>query len=504
MNIGIDLGTTFSLAGFLNPQGVPTLVPDFNHATTYRTPSVVCIRDGQAQVGNLLEELLLDEPGLPITRGFKQLMGSDTPAYRDEQGRQWPAEAVSALILKKLLRDVDSHCGEAIEHCLITVPANFNDAQRKATRIAAQLAGLSRISLVEEPIAAAAFYGFSERGAEQTLLVYDFGGGTFDATVLQISAGRLYVLATEGENQLGGCHLDQALTRLVANDFQRRHGQDPLQDAAAAETLRRFAESAKIGLSQPGRGPMRKTLVLAGRVSEVSLAADQIDRLVAPFVDNTLEVCRRCLDGAGLGWNQIDRILLVGGSTLLPQVGRALSQASGKPQSAMICKQPHQAVAYGAALLAEAFADSDAADAAPHCAVAPYHLGLRVRDPITGGSKIEVMIKRNTPLPTRAVATFYTTRPEQTRLIFDVVQSKGNNELAASLGMFAFGPLRNPRKNYPVELTVAYDAEGLVKVTAKDMVTGVALERDLAQQDDPDAVRYALARKLVQAVGISA
>jgi molecular chaperone DnaK len=504
LNIGIDLGTTFSLVGYLNPQGIPTLVPDLSKASEYRTPSVVSVREGRAYAGTLLEEMLLDEPGMPITRGFKQLMGSTTPAFQDELGRNWPAEAVSAVILKKLLRDVDGHCAETIDHCLITVPANFNDSQRKAARAAAQLAGLSKVTLLEEPIAAAAFYGYSERDAEQTLLVYDFGGGTFDATVLQISSGRLFVLATEGANQLGGRHLDQALVDLVAADFQRRHGSNPLQDPAAVETLRRFAESAKIALAQPGRAPMRKTLLLAGKVSELSLAADQIERLVIPFVEATLEVCRRCLEGAGLGWKQIDRILLVGGSSLLPQVGRSLSAASGQPAAAMICKQPHHAVAYGAALLADAPASAAGDGGMPHHAVAPYHLGLRVRDAATGGTKIEVLIKRNTPLPTRAVATFYTTRPEQNRLIFDVVQSKGEAELAASLGVFAFGPLRHPRKNYPVELSLAYDEEGLVKVTARDMLTGEALERDLAHEDDPDLARVAVGRALLQSVIVSA
>lgn len=501
MNIGIDLGTTFSLACYLNPQGVPTLVPDSRQATLYRTPSVVSVHSRRAYAGGVVEDLLLDEPGLPITRGFKQLMGSDAPAYRDDEGNHWSPEAVSALILKKLLADVDEHVAEDIEHCLITVPANFNDAQRKATRTAGQLAGLRQVSLIEEPIAAAAYYGFTERDAEQTLLVYDFGGGTFDATVLEISAGRLFVLATEGDNQLGGRHLDQALAELVAADFQRRHGVDPLADPASAEQLRQFAENAKIGLSQAGRGQMRKTLALAGKVNEVSLAADQIDRLVTPFVEQTLAVCRRCLDGAGLGWGQIDRILLVGGSSLLPQVTRGLTAHSGKPASHMICKQPHQAVAFGAALLSDALAQDSAAQAAPHLAVAPYHLGLRVRD-ATGGVRIEVLIKRNTPLPTRATATFYTTRADQTRLIFDLVQSKGDDAAALSLGHFAFGPIRHPRKNYPIELSVAYDVEGLVKVTAKDMVTGEALQRDLAGSDDPDLARLAAGQALLQRVVI--
>jgi molecular chaperone DnaK len=500
MNLGIDLGTTFSLAAYLNPQGVPTLVPDAAQLQWMRTPSVVGVQGERAWVGQALEALLVDEPQRAVVRGFKQHMGADVQPYTDDQGRAWPPEALSALVLAKLLRDVEAHCGEAVDHALITVPANFTDVQRKATLGAAALAGLRQVSLIEEPIAAAAHYGHSRRDAEQTLLVYDFGGGTFDATVLHIADGRLYVLATEGDNQLGGRLIDQRLVEQLQAEVRRRYGLDVTHDPAAQELLRRFAEAAKIALSQPGQGVMRKTVVLAGQVCELGLSPQQVAAAVQPAVDATLAACERGLEGAGLGWGQMDQVLLVGGSSLLPGVGRALAAASGKPAAALVPRQPHQAVAFGAAVLAGVSAGQGTTLEPVHQGVAPYHLGLRVRDTATGQPRVQVLVKRNSPLPARATTTVYTNRAEQTRVILEIVQSKGEHEQEQSLGYFAFGPIRAPRLNYPVELTLAYDADGLVRVTAKDMVTGEALQRELAAGGEADVERLQRGRACLAAV----
>jgi len=496
LNVGIDLGTTFSLAALINAQGVPTLVPDASDGNEYRTPSVVHVDRNSALVGAPLELRLLDEPGLPIARGFKQAMGGDDVLLNDALGRGWSAEALSALVLRKLLRDVEAFAAEPVDRCMLTVPANFNDAQRRATLAAARLAGLAQVELIEEPIAAAAFHGFNERAAEQTLFVYDFGGGTFDATLIQISDGRMFVLATDGHNGLGGRSIDAALAARMARECQV----DMRTDPAAQETLRRAAEEAKISLSRPGQALLRRSLVVGGRVAELGISAAQVAAVVEPVVEETLVVSRRCLDSAALGWGQVDAVLMVGGSSLLPQVRQKLAKESGKPAAALLCRHPHQAVAYGAALLAEARSNQEGAEAAR--AVAPYHLGLRVRDAATGRPRLEVMVKRNTPLPARHTATFYTTRSDQTRLVLDVVQSKGDDDVIASLGFFAFGPLRRPRKNYPVEVTLAYDAEGLVRVTARDPLTGEVIERQLVSDESPDLVRIARARELLGSVSV--
>ena len=209
--LGIDLGTTFSLVSYMNSQSLPALFPDYHDANEFRTPSVVHISEEGCFVGQSLEEVLEDEPGLSQARFFKLDMGVEESVYSDHLERDWLPESLSALVLKKLMRDVEAFLHEEVNGVVITVPANFNDAQRTATKHAAFLAGLPAPTLIEEPIAAATYYGFSEKGGEQTLFVYDLGGGTFDATVLQSSPEGLYALATEGTNKIGGKGIDELI-----------------------------------------------------------------------------------------------------------------------------------------------------------------------------------------------------------------------------------------------------------------------------------------------------
>lgn len=500
MRIGIDLGTTFTLTSHLNAQGVPALVPDLHYPNEYRTASAVHIEGDTALVGRAIEEALLEDATLPVARGFKSGMGRDASAWVDRAGRAWTAEQLSAVVLRKQLRDVDAHLGEDVDLAVITVPANFSDQQRKATQLAARLAGLPSVHLIEEPIAAAAFHGFDARGAEQTLLVYDFGGGTFDATVLHIAGGRIYVLATDGHNELGGRRIDSAIMQLVQDEARRRHGIDLGADHAGLELVRRHAEEAKVMLGQPGRTMIRRTLLAGGRALDFMISRDMLDQVVRPLVEESMAICERCLEGAALNWGLIDRVLLTGGSSLLPQVHQRMIEATGRGGDFLHSRHPHQAVAYGAALIAEAHAAG--AGNEPTIAVAPYHLGIRVRDPATGADRIEALVKRNTPLPARHTATFYTSRADQTRIILDIVQSKGPADPVHSLGVIAFGPLRRPQRNHPVEVTLGYDAEGLVRITARDPVSGEALEREFSGGGDAALAQLQAGRGLVQGLRI--
>jgi molecular chaperone DnaK len=204
MHVGIDLGTTFSLIARVDARGIPVLFPDRHEAERFKTPSVVHIGPEGALVGQAVEELLEDAPELPVSRFVKLSMGREEPAFVDHLGRAWPPEAISALILKKLARDVAADTDEPIDGAILSVPAHFNDPQRQATRHAGELAGLKVIDLVEEPVAAATYYGAHTAPAGSTILVYDLGGGTFDATILHVDARGLYVLATDGVSDLGG------------------------------------------------------------------------------------------------------------------------------------------------------------------------------------------------------------------------------------------------------------------------------------------------------------
>lgn len=486
--LGIDLGTTYSLVAYMNDHGQPTLFPDFHDANEFRTPSVVHIGDEGCFVGSALEEILDDEPELSQARFFKLAMGEPKGVYSDHRQRNWWPQSLSALVLKKLLNDVEAFAHDEVGGALITVPANFNDAQRRATREAAQLAGLARVKLLDEPVAAATFYGFNRKGGEQTLFVYDLGGGTFDATVLQVGDDGLYSLATEGSNQHGGMRVDEFIMDFILDEYQRQHGERPA-DEATLMILRRFAHEAKLTLVKPGKTRISKTLVLAGRTLDFVLTRDLFNQMISAFVDETIAVCERCLQAAGLEWSFIDTLLLTGGSSLLPLVPEKLARASGRPKDQLVCKQPHQAVAYGAAILAaQQFAGTGGAKKLQ--TICAYDLGIRVMGP-NGQPTVKVLVSKNTPVPAAARTTFYTNRADQARLIIEAVQQREGEQGIEenSLGFFAFA-IDNPRAQYPVEIELAYDLEGCVVITARDPETQKQIQQ--VMDKDTEAMDRAL------------
>jgi molecular chaperone DnaK len=485
MHVGIDLGTTFSLIARVDAHGIPVLFPDRHEAERFKTPSVVHIGPEGALVGQAVEELLEDAPELPVARFVKLSMGRDEPIFVDHLGRGWHPEAISALILKKLRRDVTAYTDEPIDGAIISVPAHFNDPQRQATRHAAELAGLNVLDLVEEPLAAATHYGAHTVPPGSTILVYDLGGGTFDATVLHVDAKGLYALATDGTSDLGGKNFDEAIMAMVADQFRLAHRYDPLQDPVVSAQLRRQAEAMKIKLAMPGQGEVRKGLLLGGRTQEILLSCGQFEQAIRPLVDRSLEVCGRALKAASLDWAAIDQVLLAGGSTLVPAVETAVRRASDKPGDRVKRHQPHMAIAYGAALIAAQRSGAPAGKAPPLLQrVSGFDLGCRVFDPATGQPTIDTVIARNTPIPARRTITYYTNRADQSRIILDIVQVKAPGEPPASLGYFAF-PVDRPRKNHPLEITLGYDERGMVSITARDPDAGREVKHDLAGTDHP-------------------
>lgn len=478
---GIDLGTTFSLIAHVNPHGQPALFPDLHDANNFRTPSVVYIGREGCLVGATSEELLDDSPELPVARFVKAQMGQVQWRYADHKQRDWAPEALSALILKKLLKDADTFSGEAIGPTVITVPAQFTDRQRQATLKAAALAGIADVRLVEEPVAAATYYGLDEGQRDRTLLVYDFGGGTFDVTLLQTGRDGLYVLATDGIADLGGRTLDQHIVDLINADYQRRFQRSAIDDPASAQRLRRLAEESKIKLSKPGSAQIRQTLLLLGQPYEFLLTRPQFETLALDAVGQTLNCCQRCLQDAGLSWRDVDHILLTGGSSMLPQVPMELLRVSGKAPNSLILKQPHQAVAFGAAVLAQRYASETGSDSLIQ-PVTTADLCLRVWDKRHNRPGLESLISKNTPLPTRYDRTFYTNRDDQTRIVLEFVQRRGEAQEEFSLGHFAFGPINKPRKNTPLEVTVAIGRDGLVNVTAKDPASGQQIAHSLQEE----------------------
>lgn len=481
--LGIDLGTTFSLAAFINAANQVALVPDRFDASNFRTPSLVHIGKDGCFVGDAVESQLQENPDAEHVRFVKLAMGEST-AYADHLERQWRPEAISALVLKKLLNDAESFLPESLGGAVITVPANFSDSQRQATKQAALLAGIPRAILIEEPIAAATFYGMNDISGDKTLFVYDLGGGTFDASLLQTSQDGLFVLATDGQHDLGGKTVDEAIMRQVADEFERLHGENPLSDSTALVQLRQFATEAKLELCKPGVSQIRKTLLLNNRTVDFLLTETQFNRLVDKLVDQSLQACERCLEAGGMEWDFIDHILLTGGSSLLPLVREKLAERTGRPKDGLTLKQPHQAVAFGAALIANQFFNRDSEKKKLQRATT-WQLGIRVAGQ-DGEPCVHVMIDKDKPIPASETFTFNTNREGQPRMVIEVVQQKEaaqTDESAVdgitekSLGYFIFSLPEQAPARYAVEITLAYDMEGLVTATARNPQTGQQLKQ---------------------------
>jgi len=499
---GIDLGTTYSMIAHVNAHGQPALFPDVYNANFFRTPSVVYIGREGCLVGAAAEELLEDAPALPVMRFVKARLGQSGWAYTDHQKRQWTAEALSALIVKKLLNDADTFANDDLGPAVITVPAQFTDEQRRAVLSAADLAGLGNIKLVEEPVAAATYFGLGAKTGEQTFLVYDFGGGTFDVSIVQTAKEGLYVLATDGISQLGGRFLDEQVMEFIASDYRQRTGRSPLDDPGAAQRLRRLAEDSKIKMSKPAMPQVKQSLLLLGEAYDFVFTRQQFDTIALAAVRKTLAACERCLSAASLTWKDIDKILLIGGSSLLPQVTVEILRMSGKSTRDLISKQPHQAVAFGAAILAQQLNRDTSTDGAIR-QVAGADLCLRIWDRQKKQMGLETLISRNTPLPAAYSRTFFTSRDDQTRVVLEFVQRRGDPAEEFSLGHFAFGPLDNPRRNYPIEVTVALGRDGLVRITARDQVMGTEMAYALEESSQRRRTANEEQRRLVESVVVN-
>lgn len=480
MSVGIDLGTTYSKMGYVHPQSGPVLIPDARDPQSLLTPSIVHLGVRGCLVGQPVASVLEDDPNLHVLQHIKLMMGRQAVAHSDHLGREWSPEAVSALILRKLKQDAEAFGGRQIENSVITVPAQFGHAERRATREAALLAGLPGVRIIDEPVAAAVYYGIAEEPDDETIFVYDLGGGTFDATVVQVDSNGIYVLATEGSNKIGGKWFNDVIGEVIASQFEQRYHYNPLSDPVTAMQISRYAEDAKLKLSSAGKSQVKQTLLIGGKPSDFLLTRTQFEALIEPLLRQSVEVCRRCLKGASLEWKDINRVLLIGGSTWIPAIKKMMQEETGRAADQVFHKQPHHAVAYGASLLAH---EGNSGAQRLRQAIAGSSLGIRVIDPVTGAPAIHTVIPRNVPLPASGDMTSYTTRHDQNRMVVEVVQTKGEAETARSLGHFVFGPLPRPRKNYPIEVSMAYDAEGIVKIGARDPESGIEIGHQLSEDD---------------------
>lgn len=460
MNLGIDLGTTNSRIARTTWAGASALVADGRDSSRLTTPSVVYVDADGALVGQPVEDLCEDQPALPAIRDLKAALGS-IDSIADATGQAWSVTELVACLLKKLKRDVEVSSQEPIERVTIAVPRSASVAARHCVSQAGCLAGFSRVALVEEPLAVAWHYGLATHASPLTLLVFDWGGGGFRATVLRRDAGRLAVLSEQIESRWSGRALDDQLAGLIAEQFRDEQAFDPLSDAAARVTLRRQVEALKINLLSRPCGSERLNFFLGGRVLEFVLLDSDVRQLLEPALEAAWQTCEQALQSAGVTWQSLDRIALAGELSALPALEHLWKSRLPRPHEQFLRHQPGLAVACGAALW----------EGGSHSHVAETDLGFHALDVVTGALRLDPVIACGTPLPARGRRTFYVNRSDQTQMVLELLQGRATASPANSLGHCVV-PLQQPRTNPAVEVQVDWNANGSITVVAADAENG--------------------------------
>ena len=486
--IGIDLGTTNSCVAVME-GGEAVVIPNAEGNRT--TPSVVAFsKDGERMVGQVAKRQAITNPDRTVI-SIKREMGTDYKVNID--GKKYTPQEISAMILQKLKADAEAYLGQSVTEAVITVPAYFTDAQRQATKDAGKIAGLDVKRIINEPTAAALAYGV-DKESDQKIMVYDLGGGTFDVSVLEVGDGVIEVLATAGNNRLGGDDFDKCIMDWMAAEFKKSEGIDLTGDKVAMQRLKEAAEKAKIELSGVTSTSINLPYITADATGpkhlELTLTRAKFDQLTAHLVEATAGPVRQAMSDAGLTGNDIQKVLMVGGSSRIPAVQEMVKKLTGKEGFKGI--NPDECVALGAALQGGVFTGD--VKGLLLLDVTPLSLGIE-----TMGGVMTKLIERNTTIPVKKSQIFTTAADNQTSVEVHVLQ--GEREMAQynkTLGRFNLDGIAPARRGVPqIEVTFDIDANGIVNVSAKDLGTGkeqhitITSSTNMSKEDVEKAVREA-------------
>ena len=487
--IGIDLGTTNSCVAVME-GGEPTVIANSEGART--TPSVVSFQaNGERLVGQVAKRQAITNPDKTVI-SIKRHMGT---SYKvDIDGKEYSPQEISAMILQKIKADAEAYLGETVSQAVITVPAYFNDSQRQATKDAGKIAGLEVLRIINEPTAASLAYGLDKMDEAHKILVYDLGGGTFDVSILDLGDGVFEVLSTNGDTKLGGDDFDEAIMKHIADTFKAENGIDLMQDKMAVQRLKEAAEKAKIELSSSMQTNINLPFITADAAGpkhiDLTLTRAKFNELTHDLVQRSIEPMKKALADAKLTLSDIDKVILVGGSTRIPAVQEAVKNFTGKEPSKGV--NPDECVAVGAAIQAGVLT-GEVKDVVL-LDVTPLTLGIE-----TAGGIATPLIERNTTIPTKKSQVFSTAADNQTSVEINVVQ--GERQMAMdnkSLGQFTLSGIAPAPRGIPqIEVTFDIDANGIVKVSALDKGTGkeanitITASTNLSDEEVDKAVKEA-------------
>ena len=487
--IGIDLGTTNSCVSVME-GGEAVVITNSEGART--TPSVVSFQaNGERLVGQVAKRQAITNPDKTII-SIKREMGTDHKVTIE--GKDYTPQEISAMILQKIKADAEAYLGEPVTQAVITVPAYFNDAQRQATKDAGRIAGLEVLRIINEPTAASLAYGLDKTDHSEKIFVYDLGGGTFDVSILELGDGVFEVLSTNGDTHLGGDDFDQKIIDYIANDFKSQYGIDLRNDKSAVQRLKDAAEKAKIELSSSMQTNINLPFITADATGpkhiDMNLTRAKFNELTHDLVQRSIEPMKKALSDAGLSIGQIDKVILVGGSTRIPAVQEAVKNFTGKEPSKGV--NPDECVAMGAAIQAGVLT-GEVKDVLL-LDVTPLTLGIE-----TLGGVATPLIERNTTIPAKKSQVFSTAADGQTSVEIHVVQ--GERQMASdnkTLGRFTLSGIAPAPRGIPqIEVTFDIDANGIVKVSAMDKGTGkeanitITASTNLSEEEVDKAVKEA-------------